>query len=138
MSGVFYKGKAVGDKGLKKDGLGVKIFKIGDLIVLAVFIIAAVLAIYFMTKPTGSEAYIYKDGVLLEAVSLSEEKTVAIDEHISVRISGGAAYVLKSDCKGQDCVKAGKISKAGEMIVCLPNKVVVKIVGDGEVDYITG
>lgn len=123
---------------MKKDGLNGKIFKIGDLIVLAVFIIAAVLAIYFMTKPTGSEAYIYKDGVLLEAVSLSVEKTVTIDEHISVRISGGAAYVLKSDCKGQDCVKAGKISKAGEMIVCLPNKVVVKIVGDGEVDYITG
>ncbi len=123
---------------MKKDGLNGKIFKIGDLIVLAVFIIAAALAIYFMTKPTGSEVYIYKDGKLLEAVSLSVEKTVKIDEHITIKISGGAAYVLKSDCKGQDCVKAGKISKVGEMIVCLPNKVVIKIVGDGEVDYITG
>ena len=123
---------------MKKDGLNGKIFKIGDLIVLAVFIIAAALAIYFMTKPTGSEVYIYKDGKLLEAVSLSVKKTVKIDEHITVKISGGAAYVLKSDCKGQDCVKAGKISKVGEMIVCLPNKVVMKIVGDGEVDYITG
>lgn len=123
---------------MKKDGLNGKIFKIGDLIVLAVFIIAAALAIYFMTKPTGSEVYIYKDGKLLEAVSLSVEKTVKVDEHITVKISGGAAYVLKSDCKGQDCVKAGKISKVGEMIVCLPNKVVMKIVGDGEVDYITG
>lgn len=123
---------------MKKDGLNGKIFKIGDLIVLAVFIIAAALAIYFMTKPTGSEVYIYKDGKLFEAVSLSTEKTVKIDEHITVKISGGAAYVLKSDCKGQDCVKAGKISKVGEMIVCLPNKVVIKIVGDGEVDYITG
>ncbi len=123
---------------MKKDGLNGKIFKIGDLIVLAVFIIAAALAIYFMTKPTGSEVYIYKDGKLLEAVLLSVEKTVKIDEHITVKISGGAAYVLKSDCKGQDCVKAGKISKVGEMIVCLPNKVVIKIVGDGEVDYITG
>lgn len=123
---------------MKKDGLNGKIFKIGDLIVLAVFIIAAALAIYFMTKPTGSEVYIYKDGKLFEAVSLSTEKTVKVDEHIIVKISGGAAYVLKSDCKGQDCVKAGKISKVGEMIVCLPNKVVMKIVGDGEVDYITG
>ena len=123
---------------MKEDGLNGKIFKIGDLIVLAVFIIAAALAIYFMTKPTGSEVYIYKDGKLLEAVSLSVEKTVKIDEHITVKISGGAAYVLKSECKGQDCAKAGKISKVGEMIVCLPNKVVIKILGDGEVDYITG
>ena len=123
---------------MKKDGLNGKIFKIGDLIVLAVFIIAAALAIYFMTKPTGSEVYIYKDGKLLEAVSLSVEKTLKVDEQITFKISGGAAFVLKSDCKGQDCVKAGKISKVGEMIVCLPNKVVIKIVGDGEVDYITG
>jgi hypothetical protein len=37
-----------------------------------------------------------------------------------------------SDCKNQVCVNTGKISKAGETIVCLPNYVIVEIVSSKE------
>ena len=37
-----------------------------------------------------------------------------------------------SDCKNQICVNTGKISRAGEIIVCLPNYVIVEIIGSGE------
>lgn len=32
-----------------------------------------------------------------------------------------------SDCSGQDCVDHEAVSKNGEMIVCLPNRVTVEI-----------
>ena len=39
---------------------------------------------------------------------------------------------MDSDCKDRQCI--GEIQKSGEMIVCLPHKLIVKIEGSGEVD----
>ncbi|MGE5587679.1 MAG: NusG domain II-containing protein [Clostridia bacterium] len=41
----------------------------------------------------------------------------------------GRARVLASDCPDKVCVKTGWIDRPGELIVCLPNRVVVKIQG---------
>ena len=37
-------------------------------------------------------------------------------------------------CPDGDCVKQGRICDEGETIVCLPNKVVVEILGSEEVE----
>ena len=43
-------------------------------------------------------------------------------------IKSGTAYISEANCPDKQCMKQGKISRAGEMLVCLPNRVVVKIV----------
>ena len=43
-------------------------------------------------------------------------------------IQSGKAYISEANCPDKQCIKQGKISRAGEMLVCLPNRVVVKIV----------
>ena len=43
-------------------------------------------------------------------------------------IQSGKAYISEANCPDKQCMKQGKISRAGEMLVCLPNRVVVKIV----------
>ena len=48
-----------------------------------------------------------------------------------VQISGGAVSVTGASCRNQVCVKHGSISRAGESIVCLPNRLVVTIEGKG-------
>lgn len=47
-------------------------------------------------------------------------------------IKDGEAYIEEASCPDKQCVKQGKISKAGEMLVCLPNRVVVKIIHANE------
>ena len=37
--------------------------------------------------------------------------------------------VTSSDCPTQDCVHTGRISRAGQSIVCLPAQVAVQLVG---------
>ena len=115
-----------------------KVFKWFDLIVLAVFLAAAVLSICFLIKPVGERVEIYKNGELVKSESLSVDFVYQVDSHVTVTVSNKQAFVSYSDCIGQDCVSAGKISKSGEMITCLPNKVIVKISGKGEVDVVTG
>ena len=71
-----------------------------------------------------SEYPLKEDGVyLLEGSHLGTNKLVIKDEK---------AYIEEASCPDKQCVKQGKISKAGEMLVCLPNRVVIKIVDANE------
>ena len=45
----------------------------------------------------------------------------------TVEIKGGEVKVSEASCKNQVCVKHGSISRTGETIVCLPNRLVVRI-----------
>jgi hypothetical protein len=46
-----------------------------------------------------------------------------------VAIRDGAVEVLSSPCREKICVKTGKVSKPGQWIACLPNKVFVAVRG---------
>lgn len=47
-------------------------------------------------------------------------------------VENGAVYIKDADCPDKLCVKQGKITKAGQSIICLPNKLVVRIVGNDD------
>ncbi len=49
-----------------------------------------------------------------------------------IEISKDTVRVTDADCKDQACI--GEISKQGELIVCLPNKLIIKILASGEED----
>ena len=55
-------------------------------------------------------------------------------------ISDKKAYVKDSDCRDKICEKMNKISKNGEMIICLPNSLFIRITDKkgGEYDGISG
>ena len=62
-----------------------------------------------------------------------EEIEVSRDGHLNiVSIKDNKVYMKYSDCRNQVCVHTGEISLAGEMIVCLPNYVIVEIIGNRE------
>jgi hypothetical protein len=46
-----------------------------------------------------------------------------------VEIAEGSARVLSSPCAEKTCVKSGRISRPGQWIACLPNRVFVEIRG---------
>lgn len=67
----------------------------------------------------------------VELSSLTEEKTVFIDGtyHLTVTLDRTGAAVTDSDCPGQDCLHTGRITRAGQSIVCLPEQVIVTLEG---------
>lgn len=52
-----------------------------------------------------------------------------------VHIKGGKVSVSAASCKNQVCVRHGSISKSGESIVCLPNRLIVTIEDKSGGDY---
>lgn len=56
-----------------------------------------------------------------------------------VRIEPDGVYMENANCPDKLCVHQGKINKAGESIICLPNKIIVEIVGKKpDVDAVSG
>ncbi len=47
-------------------------------------------------------------------------------------IDEGQVYMEQADCRDQVCVKHKAISKNGEMIICLPNKVYIEVQSNTE------
>ena len=65
------------------------------------------------------------------AADPDSEASAQYDYYNVVTISGGKVSVTEASCKNQVCVKHGTISMTGETIVCLPNRLVVRIESKG-------
>ncbi len=56
-----------------------------------------------------------------------------------VRIEHDGVYMENANCPDKLCVHQGRISKTGQSIICLPNKIIVEIVGKKpDVDAVSG
>ncbi len=77
--------------------------------------------------------------------SLNKNKTIKIKGklgYLIAEIKDRKVRVISSSCPNKICVKTGWIKKVGDMIVCVPNGVIIKIVGninekEKDVDFIT-
>jgi len=65
--------------------------------------------------------------------NIDKEIEVITDKGYNIiHIQNGKVLVKESDCNNQLCVRKGVIEEPGEIIVCLPHKVVVQITGSSE------
>lgn len=47
-----------------------------------------------------------------------------------IGVDGPHIFMIESACPDKVCVHMGRKSRAGEVIVCLPNRVVIRILGE--------
>lgn len=119
-------------------------FQKGDLIAVATVLLSAVLVFVLLLPGKDAKAArveIYRDGVLIQTLPLEKdaEFTVSGEYTNVITVSGGRVAVTEADCPGEDCVRSGRISTPGRSLVCLPNRVEIRIVSDGgDFDLIAG
>ena len=58
---------------------------------------------------------------------------------MTVTVKNGKIAVTHSDCPGKDCVGCGWQSQSGRSLVCLPNRMEIRIVtAKSDVDFVVG
>ena len=103
--------------------------------------LAGIAAGFYLThQDTGASVEVTVDGAIYGTYPLEKDQT--IDKEIPIQKDGkttnllvikdGKADVTEADCPDKLCVHQKAISKTNETIVCLPNKVVVQVIGAGE------
>ena len=102
--------------------------KKGDIAVICSVAVAFVLSIILLIpfSKQGSRVVVKQDDKIVYNESININRTVDTGTN-TVIIKDGIVYISDATCKNQVCVNTGKISKKGESIICLPNKVIVEI-----------
>ena len=118
---------------------------LGDkiLVGLVLVVAAASFGTTHLLRDVGSQVLIESNGKLFGKYDLFGKETIVVHGAIGatvVRIQDGRVRVVQSDCREKICVNTGQVQKSGDTIVCVPNRVVVRIVGGNskKIDLITG
>ena len=92
----------------------------------------------FFARDAGDAVSVEVDGEVVGIYSLSRDgEYVLCDGSNILEIKSGKAFMKSASCPDRTCVRSHAISNVGETIVCLPNRVIVSVVGDGGVDLVS-
>lgn len=111
--------------------------KKNDWILVAAILVLAGIGFLIYTsfgRQTAGIVKVIVDGELFGIYSLEKEQEIKINDTNRMMIKDGQADMIEADCPDQICVDHQTISKNKETIVCLPNKVLVEIVGGEDVE----
>ncbi len=107
-----------------------------ELILITVILAIALLlsAVFYVQNQKPAELVVVSvDGKTVKTLDLHKDADMIIEgyggtDHLIIK--DGYASITDASCPDKVCVRTGKIHKSGELIVCLPNRVVVTIEGE--------
>ena len=119
---------------ISKKFKSIKIGRVDIFIGAAVVVIGVALFLVFLAgKRLGDGVVVSVDGRVVEKYSLFEEVDTVIEGVDGgtnrLIIKDGQAWIEEASCPDKLCVHQGKIKHITESLVCLPNRVVVRIIG---------
>jgi len=111
-----------------------------------VYIIGAVLllaalgfAIFVINSARTGAVYVevYAFGELEHRIPLqSGQNDILIENRDGgynlIRITEDGVHIAKANCRNQICVQAGQHARPGQIIACLPNRVLIRLTGSME------
>ncbi len=110
--------------------------------IILIIILVASLATWLIVwgisaKNVNKKAVISYGDEVIKEVNLNENQEITLYElsdgrklnyEMLIVVSDGSIWVEENDCPNHDCIKAGKKSNVGDVIICLPNNIIIRIV----------
>lgn len=102
--------------------------------VIVAFLLLGVAASFALLdgRPAGARVLVERDGRLLFSAPLNESRRVSLPGPLGdtlLEIAEGRARILSSPCPHKTCMGMGGVFRRGELIACLPNRLVISIQG---------
>ncbi len=119
----------------------------GDLVLLGgVLFVGIFLGLFLLLAgKAGGQVEIRVAGEVVKTLPLDKDCTYLIDGAAGgtnrLVIQDGQAWLEEASCPDELCIHMGKIRQTGQSIICLPNQVVIEVIGNGDsagVDLVAG
>lgn len=104
----------------------------GDCCLMAVLLLAALIAWPLACGSAGARVIAEQQGRVVFTAPLHTRRQVSLQGPAGLTVllvDGGRVRVLQSSCPQHLCQRQGAISRQGETLVCLPNRLLVRITG---------
>lgn len=100
-------------------------------ILLIVVICSGLFIQKFFFGRAGATAIIEQDGETISELDLSKDTELVLDDgnggSNTITVKDGKIAVTEANCPDLVCVHTGAISQTGEVIACLPHKLIITI-----------
>ena len=121
-----------------------RVIRAADVILMACALCTAVALGFVLLQSGGNQvtAVVTVEGRQLDPIDLAQvEQSYVIQPNVSpsvtIRVEPGAIYFEQASCPDQLCVSAGRLSRPGQVAVCLPARVSIRLTGqDDKVDAV--
>lgn len=107
--------------------------------ILIIFLVFIAISFYIglnqLEKPLGSYVIISVEGKEFKTLPLDKDTTYTIENgkyFNKIEIKNNSVKMIDANCIDKYCIKHSKLNSVRGAIVCLPNKVMVEIIGDSE------
>lgn len=108
-----------------------KMLKKGDItVILFLLVLSGALFLATLRSSEGGSVVIMQKGETVAVLSLDEDTQYVVSNGDAVNIieiSSGKVRMSEASCPDKQCVHQGYISSGGEVIVCLPNRVTIRL-----------
>ena len=108
------------------------------LVILGVLLLAAVIGLVFVRsqRETGAAVQVLQGGEVTDTLPLDRNVTRRYESGNGgsniVEIKDGQVSVTEASCPDKVCVNHGPTDQTADPIVCLPNKLVVRVLAPGD------
>ena len=109
----------------------------------AVFVLTLAGLVFFGFYGRGSDSGALTATVTLDGETIGVYELVTVKDELlltpeglpyplTFRLTADGAEVIESTCPSLDCQHTGHIDRSGESIICLPNKLVIRLSGGSD------
>ena len=107
------------------------------LLVILSIVIVSIFIIINITKKEGTIAEIYYEDKLVLTIDLNIDKEYIVDGllgDVLLEVKNKQIRVKEENSPKHICSREGFIGDSSRTLICLPNKIIVKIVGESNID----
>lgn len=104
-------------------------------------VLLIIISIFFIminiTKKEGKTAVVYYEDKEILKIDLNTNKEYTVKGYLGdvvLEVKNNKIRVKEENSYNHICSKEGYISESGKSLICLPNKIIIKIDGKSEID----
>lgn len=102
---------------------------------LVVIVLIVIILLFSLTlfRKKANIANVYYENELILEIDLSINKTYEVDGYngkVKIEVLNNQIRVVEENSPYHLCSKQGFVSKSGESIICLPNKIIIELPSD--------